>query len=811
MAKKEVATFKATGLHTYADVFSSTMEGSMSQAVNVVIDKDGIIEPRRGFSNNETLTNSKIYSMYNYVKDADNKYIVAMQQVTPSIDMTWNRYTGSSWSGIGYQGVVPQLPPSGANTSRTANVKNSLFFTGDEYVGRISENVIKPVGIPEPRINYVVEDTGAAAGLKFLAVGDSVKYKIVIAREDESGSVVLGKPSVSEFYTNPSGSVKALKINLSVVGNLLTTDTIQVYRTEVVTGIIVPDEYFLVDEFSISALPNVLDRSKGAIGTPLYTNSTQDGPTQENGIPPICRDITLFNNYTFYADCKEKAITRFFVSNLTAGSGAQITVEGVTYTEGSQFTGNASIEVAARDLISALSTSTYRAFYDSSPDDAVQGAIRLEEIYAGSTSGFPGNTISVSANNSIYIGNINYTASIEKHNRIYYSKIDQPEAVPALNYFDVGPTNTSILRIVPLRTSLLIFTTNGLYKLTGTFENQFQLSLVDSTIRLEAPDSLAVVDNIVYGLFDTGILAVNDTGGKQVSRRIDDLIKDIQFKTDGFYISSARGISYESDNKYILVVPDPSTYDSGDQKNDLQIIYNIQTNTFTTWNKTDVLAGVVYDGDGKLYLGRDTSKIIEERKDRLYTDYSDEDTAITINSVSDLTLTLASTPSDLAVGDIIVQGANHAKVVSIDGTDVVVDGATWTAAAATALKSITTTMVFNPISANSPSVMKQWSEANILMNSPFEDAIFSFYGHNSQSYGNIDVTGTRLGGWGMFPWGQAAWGGGYILDSYRTYVPRDKQRSPYQVFKIIQNTGYNKFQYAGISLIYRPIGSRIRR
>lgn len=41
---------KNTGLNTNSNQLSMVPDGSMSMATNVVIDKDGVVEPRRGFN-----------------------------------------------------------------------------------------------------------------------------------------------------------------------------------------------------------------------------------------------------------------------------------------------------------------------------------------------------------------------------------------------------------------------------------------------------------------------------------------------------------------------------------------------------------------------------------------------------------------------------------------------------------------------------------------------------------------------------------------------------------------------------------------
>jgi len=49
MAGREQLILRASGLATFADTLSKVPEGSLSVAKNVVIDKDGLISPRRGY------------------------------------------------------------------------------------------------------------------------------------------------------------------------------------------------------------------------------------------------------------------------------------------------------------------------------------------------------------------------------------------------------------------------------------------------------------------------------------------------------------------------------------------------------------------------------------------------------------------------------------------------------------------------------------------------------------------------------------------------------------------------------------------
>ena len=85
-----------------------------------------------------------------------------------------------------------------------------------------------------------------------------------------------------------------------------------------------------------------------------------------------------------------------------------------------------------------------------------------------------------------------------KINRVYYSKFNQPEAVPIINYFDLGASDKKIIRILPLRDSLFVFKEDGLFRISGETA-PFQSELFDNSFILLAPDSLDVCNNVIYG------------------------------------------------------------------------------------------------------------------------------------------------------------------------------------------------------------------------------------------------------------------------------------------------------------------------
>lgn len=237
-----------------------------------------------------------------------------------------------------------------------------------------------------------------------------------------------------------------------------------------------------------------------------------------------------------------------------------------------------------------------------------------------------------------------------KPNRIYYSKVQQPEAVPLLNYFPVGPEDKEILRIVALRDSLFIFKEEAIYRLSGETA-PFTVTLFDSSTQLVAPASLSVLNNQIYGFSNQGVIAVSDTGVDIISRQIENrLLKLILPKYTSFK-SATWGVAYETDRSYYLFTVTSTT--------DTVATQCFRFNTFTrTWTELGLSKTIgIVGADDKLYLGAgDTNYLEQERKNFNRTDYADREFQlnITFGSVNRNEIIFGSV-ANIAVGDVIVQ------------------------------------------------------------------------------------------------------------------------------------------------------------
>lgn len=215
-----------------------------------------------------------------------------------------------------------------------------------------------------------------------------------------------------------------------------------------------------------------------------------------------------------------------------------------------------------------------------------------------------------------------------KPNRIYYSKVSQPDAVPLVNFVDVGAEDSAILRIFPLRESLFVFKEDGLFRLSGE-EAPWTVQLFDSSTKIIAPDSVDVSNNLVYGWTKQGIVTVSESGVSLVSRPIDTIVLPIGSDQYPHFSTATWGVGYESDNSYMVFTVTTQTDTIATQC----YRYSNLTNSWTRFDKTDT-CGVV-NTDERLYLGAgDINFLEQERKSFDRTDYADREFGDSIENTS---------------------------------------------------------------------------------------------------------------------------------------------------------------------------------
>jgi hypothetical protein len=203
---------------------------------------------------------------------------------------------------------------------------------------------------------------------------------------------------------------------------------------------------------------------------------------------------------------------------------------------------------------------------------------------------------------------------------VYYSLPGEPEAVSAANYIPVGTGGKAIRRIVPQRDRLLVFKDEGTYAIYGDFP--FQVSLIDDTVAILAPDSAVAIGSTVIVLTEDGIMAVSDGGIQMISKVIDSTLKP--YGAAPYRNTTAKGafgVAYESEKVFALFMP--SLGITGYEAK--AYVFGLESQAWTTWSYSQPrLCGRVDPFTDTAYYGVSTSPYLFKDKNTSSTaDYFD--------------------------------------------------------------------------------------------------------------------------------------------------------------------------------------------
>ena len=823
----QMLVVKARGLFTAPNDLSAVPDGGLLQADNIVIDKDGLIEPRRGFSRLLAFSDASYrawaYSTYQ--------------------DKIMCRYTGGHVAYLGSSNGSPAwIPLSGTYNnpdndyghSRFLKTNSNLYFTSSSGIYRMDAYNSTPVLAGVARgLDSEVSLNSASGG--FLATANQIAYRVVWGFKDANKNIHYGSPSGRSVVVNSSGVGKDVDHTIPIPSGITTSHFVQVYRTKASGDVAVePDEEFgLVYEANPTGT-NITNKyltftdktTDDLRGETLYTSPSIEGITMSNERPPIAWDIEDFFGSTVYANVTSKqrlTITLLSTEDLSTSTTDTLTIAGVTYTADttetiatghfkvSKVAGGGTpaqnITDTARSLVRVInryaSNTAVYAYYMSAPGD-LPGQILLEERNIGG-SVF---TAVASAHGTVFnpsLTSAQSSSSDALQNYIMFSKTDLAEAVPLVYLKPVGSSGNKILRIKRLRNTLFIFKEKeGIYRMTGNSPDTFATELFDSSAKLIAPDSVAVVNNEIWCQCDQGVTVVTETGVEVVSRPIEDLILDVYGTAIDQVKKYSWGLAYETDRKYILFTVQASSDTYATQA----FVFNTFTRTWTRWDISGT-AGFVSDVDDKAYICDGASYYtLQERKSKNYTDYVDYSFSATISSVSGTSVYMSDT-TGIEVGDLIYQSASLVSpVVSVDVAGVVVEDAlSFTAGACTVYKSYSCEMQYSGIHGQ-PGTAKQFPEVSFMFDgATFYSGYAEFASDISNGFEQIQILGNRNGLWGLFPWGMAPWGGASTSVPIRVYVPLEKQRCSELKIKFKIRQGYAHFKLQGISVIIRETGS----
>jgi hypothetical protein len=815
---------KIKGLYSLQNPYSEVPEGALEVADNVVIDRDSIASPRRGFealANNFASPSDRAHSLYEFQGKLISHYSTNKMAY---FDSGWNNYSGT------------YAAPDSTTKIYSTQANSNFYFLTNEGVKKLDSfnGTVSDSGVPK-----ALGGASSLVGSGSLTSGDDqYAYRVVWGIRDANDNVILSAPSQRIVVTDSSTNPNDIQLVIDIPVGITTSHFIQLYRTATSgdSAIDPGDEMGLIYETfpsgsditakQITLVDVTPDELRGAT---LYTSPSQEGVLSANDQPPAAKDIAVFKGYTFYANTTGKHRYTITLLGVDGDNGLElddeIEIGSVTYTckatediaaaEFEQFTaGSASqnIRDTALSLVNVInqhaSNTEVYAYYLSGPDD-LPGKILLEARELGG-SAFTVTTDRATAWSPDATGGED-SSNDRYENGIFISKFQEPEAVPLTNIFRVGSASDPILRIIPLRASILIFKEKeGIYRLTGEDLASFQIDLLTSSTRLLAKNTAAVLNNQIYALTDQGVAAITENNVQIISRPIEDKLLELY----GANLTSVKDMSwavaYESDRKYIINIISASA----DQYTTQAFVWNVFTSTWTRWPITRS-CGLVRPSDNKLYVGDAIApRVSFERKGYSFRDTADEAIAVTVSNVDDTTLTITNS-DQAAIGDVYYESDSAYGIIeAVDtaaGTITLNYDAGFSTGSGSILKAFNCRVKWVPFTSQEPMMGKQFREVSLVFDKDFASASIIFTSELSQAQDSVSVTGTEAGLFGLFPFGEAPFGGDTPRHTVRTYVPLEKQRAAQLSVEFQTARGYNDFRLAGAQVVFNPTTEKVTR
>lgn len=148
--------------------------------------------------------------------------------------------------------------------------------------------------------------------------------------------------------------------------------------------------------------------------------------------------------------------------------------------------------------------------------------ILFEEIGVG------GSSFAVSSSNpTAFSPNLPVTSENDEDvARVWYSEVDEPEAVPLPNFIRVGQPGKKILALTPLRSSLLVWKEDGLFRITGFAPDSWRVDAVDSHARLLCSGAVDAMEGQAFAWTDIGLVRASESGVEVVSSQVEDTLRE---------------------------------------------------------------------------------------------------------------------------------------------------------------------------------------------------------------------------------------------------------------------------------------------
>ncbi len=760
----------------------------MTIANNIVIDRPGIAETRRGFDfyGTSMAGAGSNYALKGFI------YLSRLLWYTLNGTLYYDSDGLGTW--VAYSGSF--FPPVG-NFVNSTQANGNFYFTTNNGVYKIAGLTGTPQQAGSPP---ALDVTAALAGVGSAVVTNAqVAYSVVWGYTDANNNLILGAPSSWAFLTNGAGSTQNVTLTVTIPATITTSFFLQVYRTPATaTSATVPGNNFQLAIVRIPTAGEITARTltitdaipDSLLGAYLYTADGQPSPFP-NSQPPLSQDITTFNGMTFYVNWQTIQQANITMDAVGATLGVQIgdtfTLTDTTSVTAYTYTGAAgnnaalrtfaivtggtiaqNIDATARNLAAMINqdpaNTLWYAYYQTGttilPGSIIITARNLQQgtFYVNSSRTTCWTPVIPTAGSTYLSGNLSQSG------HFLVSKTSQPEAVPLI--FDTpvqtGDISVVLYRALALQDAVYMFSNAGIFRVTGSDPTNLQVVLFDSSALIIGLQTPRILNNSVYFDSSQGVCSVSSGGIQIQSRTIERDIEQLAVLSN--FTSLAYGVAYESDRKYLLFTPINGSDTSAQQC----YVYNWITQCWTLWTRP-CSAAIVNPSNNKLYMADVNGRIFQERKNIQLTDFSDQMYTVTISSTSTTanTITLVSS-ANVQIGDVIQQttaGVQYSTQVTGNNlaTGVVdVDDATgFIAAAAQSYRSIATDIKYAPITCGFAEYNKRFSWWGFMFESANFEDIRVLWSSDYANAPELQLLSPQLtGGWGTEPlgWGTVGWG-----------------------------------------------------
>jgi len=290
-------TLKAKGLYTFPNPIGGVPEGALTLAENINIDRDGVIEPRRGINT---------FCMFGTVSDRAKQLITYKNSLLVHYDskLAINVDTSypdlSSWEYTGFS----LSAPSGTTKIKYIESQGNLYFTSSKGIYRIdaSNSSEADPSYGNPQLAGVPQAQYVQAICDYLTPGflpkiSAVSYRVVWGFTDKNAVQHLGVPSsptVVYNYSTKISDICAVTLQFQVPSDISSSPRAteffyQVYRSNIVSSTDVSsipspgDELKLVYEAPYVSgtsvtVSDITPEINQLLGQNLYTNEiSQEG------------------------------------------------------------------------------------------------------------------------------------------------------------------------------------------------------------------------------------------------------------------------------------------------------------------------------------------------------------------------------------------------------------------------------------------------------------------------------------------------------------------------------------------------------